>query len=347
MKLKFMKILLYSIYKNIFLEDSLYNGFSDIAGKNNVFFYKPEDYKISDTQINLLDYKNVYGNNVLREIDNFDYILFFNSSFLDKDFYAVLNKKTNVKKIFIDGIDDFFIRRIYKHPEISYYFKRELYQRPIPNLKKLEWISRYYYELSRTPGTSGKKKHWFSYWNLPIGLSYQKKFNLAPIPLTVANPVKHKIKKYRSYDLSFVGHNNNPERKRYIKILNGYLTKNKIKGFISTKIVNKERYIKIIKNSKSGLSSRGAGYDTWRYWEIPCYGTALLAQRTSIKIPNNFVDRESALFFKDFDELKQKFEKYAIKSNEWFEIAKSGQEHFFKYHTPKKRASYIISKLNR
>ena len=340
-----MKVLLYSVYKGIFLEDSLYNGFSDLIGKNNIFFYKPEDYKINDTQINILDYKNVYSDDVLEEIDNFDYILFFNSAFLDKNFYEVLNKKTNVRKIFIDGIDDFFVRRIYKHPEISYYFKRELYEKSITRLKKLEWILRYYYELNRTPGTAGKKKRWFSYWNLPIGLSYQKKFNLAAIPLTVANPVRHKIKRDRIYEISFVGHNNNPERRMYMKMLNGYLTKNKIKGFISTKIVNKERYIEIIKNSRFGLSTRGTGYDTWRYWEIPCYGTALLAQRTPINIPNNFVDGESALFFKDYDELKQKFEKYVIKSNEWFEIARNGQKHFFKYHTPKKRAEYLLRKV--
>ena len=340
-----MKILFYSTYKGIFLEDSLYNGFSDLVGKNNIFFYKPEDYKISDTQINILNHKNINNNDILEEIDNFDYILFFNSAFLDKYFYAVLNKKTNVRKIFIDGIDDFFIRRIYRHPEISYYFKRELYKKPIAKLKKIEWILRYYHELNRTPGTSGKKKRWFSYWNLPIGLSYQKRFNLAPIPLTVANPVKYKIERDKSYEFSFVGHNNNPERKMYLKMLNAYLTKNKINGFISTKIISKNKYVETIKNSKSGLSTRGTGYDTWRYWETPCYGAALLAQRTPINIPDNFVDGESALFFRDFDELKQKLEKYVIKSNEWFEIAKSGQEHFFKYHTPKKRAEYLLRKI--
>ena len=51
-------------------------------------------------------------------------------------------------------------------------------------------------------------------------------------------------------------------------------------------------------------------------------------------------------FFKDFDELNQKFERYIIKSDEWFEIARNGQKHFFKYHTPQKRAEYILSKLN-
>ena len=347
MKLKLMRILLYSIYKNIFLEDSLYKGFSDLVGKNNIFFYRPEDYKLNDTQIDIENYKNVHGNNIIKEIDNFDYILFFNSAFLDKHFYTVLNKKTSTKKIFIDGIDDFFVRRIYKHPEINYYFKRELYRDPIAKAKKIEWILRYYYELNRTPGAERRKWRWFSYWNLPIGLSYQKKFNLSALPLTVANPTKYKINWNRGYDVSFIGHNNNPERKMYIKMLSEYLIKNKIKGFISTKVVNKDKYIEMIKNSKSGISTRGVGYDTWRYWEIPCYGTTLLAQRTPINIPNNFVDGESALFFKDFDELKQKLERYVIKSNEWFEISRNGQKHFFEYHTPKKRAEYVLRKLKK
>jgi hypothetical protein len=340
-----MKILFYSIYKGIFLEDSLYKGFSDLIGRNNIFFYRPEDYKLNHTQINILDSKNVYGNDIIKEIDNFDYILFFNSAFLDKYFYIVLNKKTSAKKVFIDGIDDFFIRRIYKHPEIHHYFKRELYKEPITRSKKIEWILRYCYELNRAPGTTGKKKRWFSYWNLPIGLSYQKKFNLSALPLTIANPIKYKINKRRKYTISFVGHNNNPERNTYIDMLSKYLTKKKIKSVISTQIVSKEKYIKTIKDSKSGLSTRGTGYDTWRYWEIPCYGATLLAQRTPINIPNNFVDGESALFFKDFDELKQKLEKYVIKSNEWSEIARNGQKHFFEYHTPKKRAEYILRKL--
>lgn len=339
-----MKILFYSI-KPMFLGDFLYNGFLELLGKNDIFFYKHEDYSISNTSLNILNYKNISSDNLLEKIENFDYIFFSNSDFLDKYFYKVLNKKTNVKKIFFDGIDDFFIRRIYKHPEIFYYFKRELYSEPISKLKTIEWGLRYYYELTRTPNTIGRKRYWFSYQNLPIGISYQKKFNLAPIPLTVANPTKYLINKYREYEISFMGHNNNPERNKYINILNRYLTNNKIKNFISTKIVDKENYIKVIRNSKSGLSVRGVGYDTYRYWEIPCYGTALLAQRTPISIPNNFVDEESAIFFENFNELKQKFEKYVIKTDEWMEIAKNGQKHFFKYHTPKKRAEYILNKL--
>jgi len=257
-----------------------------------------------------------------------------------------LDRKTSVKKIFIDGIDDFFIRQIYKHPEIDYYFKRELYKIKLSQLKKIEWQLRYTYELTRTPGTKNKRKLWFSYWNIPIGIAYKSKFNnILPLPLTVAKPIKLPIIKKKEYQVSFVGHINNHERAYYVALLKTYLNKNGAKSFLSSKIVNKVKYIDIIRKSKAGLATRGTGYDTWRYWEVPCYGAALLSQKTPILIPNNFIDNESALFFKNFDELKYKLQKYVIKSNEWEEIAKNGQRQFFKYHTPKNRVEYILDNI--
>jgi hypothetical protein len=122
--MKSIKVLFYSTYKSTFLEDSLLNGFSDVVGRNNTYLYKPKDYKVSEAQVNLTKKKEIITDeSILSSLDDFDYVFIFNSAFLDKNLKAVLNKKTSVKKIFIDGIDDFFIRRIYKHPEISYYFK--------------------------------------------------------------------------------------------------------------------------------------------------------------------------------------------------------------------------------
>ncbi len=51
--MKPVKVLLYSTYKGIFLEDSLLNGFSDVIGKHNTYLYKPSDYKVSEAQVNL------------------------------------------------------------------------------------------------------------------------------------------------------------------------------------------------------------------------------------------------------------------------------------------------------
>ncbi|MEM3859914.1 MAG: glycosyltransferase [Candidatus Micrarchaeaceae archaeon] len=340
-----MKALIYSTYKGMFLENIIYNGFSTLLGKNSAYLYKPQNCNLAVTDPAFVNAKNIVKySDINSEIDNFDYIFFFNSAFLDDNFHEILNKRTSAKKIFIDGIDDFFIRKIYKHPEISYYFKRELYNTTMPTPKKLEWGFRYVYELTRTPGTKGKRKKWFSYWNMPIAVAHKSKFkDILPLPLTVANPPEHvNNHSRRKYTISFIGHDNNPERIYYLNRLKKYLDENKINGFLSTKIVSKKKYINTIKDSKIGLSTRGTGYDTWRYWEIPCYGSTLLAQKSPILIPNNFIDEESALFFSNFDELKQKLKKYVIKSDEWQEIARNGNKWFLKYHTPRVRAKNML-----
>ena len=94
--------------------------------------------------------------------------------------------------------------------------------------------------------------------------------------------------------------------------------------------------------SNIGLSFRGVGYDTGRYWEVPMLGKCLMAQRTPLWIPNDFVDGESALFFSSIVEMREKFKKYYTKSDEWMEIARNGQKKFLKFHTPEKRVSYLL-----
>ena len=326
-----------------FLEKSIYNGFTEIYGKEHVYFYKPKNFELNDIGIELGNKKIIESENIIADIDTFDYIFFFNSSILDSNFKNILNKKTSSTKIYVDGYDDFFVRKIYYHPEIKFYLKREVYKDKIKQRDKLEWEIRYLYEFFRAPEAKINYK-WFSYLNIPVNIAKINKFNkLIPFQLTVDNTELLQGKHDDEYDISFLGHANNPERNGYLKKIKDWLKTTKIKNYISTEITEKYIYINLLKKSKVGLSLRGVGYDTWRYWEIACSGAALLSQRLPIYIPNDFVDGESAIYFSNFEGLKQKFEKYVIKSSEWKEIAKNGQKHFFKFHTPKKRAEYLLN----
>src|SRR5215211_8374318 len=55
-------------------------------------------------------------------------------------------------------------------------------------------------------------------------------------------------------------------------------------------------YMRLLSRSKIGVSVRGLGYDTYRYWEIPYAGTLLLAETPQTVIPENFVDGREAVF---------------------------------------------------
>ena len=343
-----MKILIHSL-RGSFFEKSIYAGFTEIYGKECIYFYKPKNFDLNDIGIELGNKKITESENVIADIDTFDYIFFFNSSVLDNNFKNILNKKTSATKIYVDGWDDFFIRNIYYHPEIKFYLKREVYKDKIKQKNKLEWEIRYLYEFFRSREARINYR-WFSYSNLPINISIvstRHKFNkLIPFQLTVNDINAFQGKHIDEYDISFLGHANNPERNDYLKKLQMWLKTTKIKNYISTEITEKDVYINLLKKSKVGLSLRGIGYDTWRYWEIACSGAALLSQRLPIYIPNDFVDGESAIYFSNFEELKSKIDRYLIKSNEYEEVARNGREHFFRYHTPEKRIRYLIEKMN-
>lgn len=338
-----MKILIYSTYKYDFVDNIIYSGLVQNLNKNDIFLYAQNNNalpKYADKKANI-----IYGKEILEELDNFDHIFFFNSAVFDDNFNIVLNKKNSATKTFFDGIDDFFIRNIYNHPEISHYFKRELYNSSIDIGQKFEWGIRYSYNLLKIAKEFNMYKKWFSYWNMPIGISEEKKFtDIKPFPLTTTLMYNNNRseKKKTKYHVSFIGHYNNPERRRYIQFIRHSVRKYKLKSFISAEIIEKSKYFETIRDSRAGIALRGVGRDTWRYWEIPALGTALISQEVPIDIPNNFIDGESALFFKNNIELEEKIRKYIAKSDEWMEISRNGKRHFVKYHTPKERIKKLL-----
>ena len=290
--------------------------------------------------------------------DDYDAIIFFNTAFYSKNFFQILNAKTSTKKVFLDEIDDFFVRKIINHPEIDLYIKREYYTVAPAKNYIINWTIRYAREMLRPAGAPKDYHQWlYSKWNQPCGFSWQyarqqSKTPFLPLSVSVPDPATHQpaiIKPEEKFlSLSFIGHPNNPERRRYINYLNNnsedYGFDN---SYISTDIVSQKEYYDILSNSQAGLSLRGVGVDTWRYWEIPSRKVALFSQRLPISINNDFIDGESAVFFSSEEELKQKFSKYILKSTEYIDIARNGHAHYKKYHTPLRRAQTLIDYIKR
>jgi len=70
--------------------------------------------------------------------------------------------------------------------------------------------------------------------------------------------------------------------------------------------VEKDEYNRDLASSLVGVSVRGGGWDTYRYWEIPYLGVALISQRLEIVIPDDFEDGVEAVFFSDLDDFRKK-----------------------------------------
>lgn len=108
-----------------------------------------------------------------------------------------------------------------------------------------------------------------------------------------------------------------------------------------------EGHLEMIAKSKIAVCVRGHGRDTVRQWEIPGYRTLMLICDPGIRIPNNFEDGKTAVFFKeDLSDLREKIDYYLAHDEERENIATAGREHMLKYHTNKARAEYFMNVLN-
>lgn len=106
-----------------------------------------------------------------------------------------------------------------------------------------------------------------------------------------------------------------------------------------------DEYALRIRRARIGLSFFGLGFDTVRYWELPACGCMLLSERPPIRIPHNFTDSESAVFFDDLPELEAKLEHYVAHPEEAGAIAAAGRAHLLRHHTGTVRARQLLARI--
>jgi hypothetical protein len=103
-----------------------------------------------------------------------------------------------------------------------------------------------------------------------------------------------------------------------------------------------EEYVQALQSARIGLNIFGFGFDTVRYWELPANGCMLLAERLPIRVPHNFKDGESAVFFDDLVDLSDKLNHYLSHPEEATAIARAGHAHLKRYHTSSARARQML-----
>ncbi len=133
-------------------------------------------------------------------------------------------------------------------------------------------------------------------------------------------------------------------RAEVVKVLDDLVAKynlSRVKG------VHYTDYQFLISKSRMAVTMRGSGRDTTRYWEIPLYKTAMVADGTMGCIhPYPFEHGKTALFWRSPGELAQIVEKYLLESGseaaELDAIARAGQKHLARYHSTTARAVFFL-----
>ncbi len=153
----------------------------------------------------------------------------------------------------------------------------------------------------------------------------------------------------RMYDVSFIATLSNPFRETVRDYLLEKANDLGLSLFVHVEKspISRVKYLEVLSQSKTSISVSGAGKDCYRYWEIPAKGSVMIAEETGLCIENDY-DSRHIFRFKDLRDLGVVLETIKNYRNLDLErMAKNSLEHTRLYHTPTKRAEYVLNKIFR
>ena len=116
-------------------------------------------------------------------------------------------------------------------------------------------------------------------------------------------------------------------------------------GFPAAPHQEKTAYNKCLMQSLVGVSVRGNGWDTYRFWEIPYFGACLLAQRPGIVIPQEFVDGHEALYYDNVMAFKAKLKALLDNPDKAVKIGEAGRKASLERHLSVHRAKSVLEEI--
>ncbi|MEM4092971.1 MAG: glycosyltransferase [Conexivisphaerales archaeon] len=297
---------------------------------------------------------------MLRE---YDYVIFFDSMLdSNKGKRAVDIILSHFKEpiAMLDDRDDPVILRYIHHPNLKY-FKREFRRLPWNTITLISYNISYMYWY-RTHGRPLPL-------TLPEALQAYEAKSVLPLPLSISSAITDSmlqclqgatkiysvsmvgVTHYTSRLWNFIARGASPKRRLLIakelsRIPNSFVLMG-YKGDRDWRPLSLEDYIITIARSTSSVATRGSGFDTYRYYEIPALNSVLLADTSRIVIPNDFVAGKEAIFFSEPKELASIVETLVSDEKLTRRIAEAGHKKYEEYHTPQRRLIYLMEELKR
>lgn len=108
-----------------------------------------------------------------------------------------------------------------------------------------------------------------------------------------------------------------------------------------------DKYYSALQNCKIALNFRGAGYDTFRYWENASCNAVHISEKMPLFIPNDFTDKQHILRFTEVDELRRIIDFILENKENADRLIQNSKSHLLKYHLTTKRASYFLEKIDK
>lgn len=149
----------------------------------------------------------------------------------------------------------------------------------------------------------------------------------------------------KEFDVVCVAGSTNPYRKEVVEAILSLGDRYKMKvGVDSGYRVSAFEHLKLLSRAKIGISIRGWGEDTVRYWEIPSFPTMLLSDKLDLIKPDPFVTNETCDEYDNPVDCVEKI-KYWLDNDRWKKVATAGYEHCRKHHTVLERGRAIMKAI--
>lgn len=332
-----MRILLVSNPDPDYTQDVVYHGLVELLGAKNVLdypftprYHEPPRSGMKFPMLHL-DVRDEAPRGELPQILDWADAVIIGS--LHKSAYEaareVLRLAPDKPTAFLDGGDDPYVHEIARHVDV--YIKREVplrhrVQTPLP-LQKL------YFRLGGAPQWRGPLREVLDF--AKVGDP-----RIVPLPFGVIDHGQRAVRE-KAYDVAFMGMPTSRERTRLRRDL-AALAREGVRVFAPDGRISWWDYLEILGKARVGISVRGHGFDTYRYWEIPALGTMLLSEKPRIVIPDNFVHGEEA-WFADPARMPDAIREVLAMDTE--RIAAAGHRKLLAKHTSRARASTVLAHL--
>jgi len=174
----------------------------------------------------------------------------------------------------------------------------------------------------------------------PYGNWFNINFSAIPEPFTF---VPYTL---REYDVSFVATISNDYRIEVRNFLKQRCNDLGLSAFIHVEKepLDRSEYLRILSQSKTSVSVRGAGVDCYRYWEIPSRGVVMISDDHGLPIKNDFAPNH-IFKFKNLEDLDAILRAVKERPDILEDMALESLRHSHKFHTPEKRAMKILKEI--
>jgi len=107
----------------------------------------------------------------------------------------------------------------------------------------------------------------------------------------------------------------------------------------------RDLYYSHLQQCKVLLTVRGAGYDTFRFWENAACNAVHISQKMPLYIPDDFEHGVHLLRFNELADLKKYIDQVLEEKINTTQMIQENRAHLSKHHTTQARALYLLDRL--